>query len=810
MPPALEGVCLKAMAHRPHDRYASPGELGEELERWLADEPVAAWPEPWTVRTGRWMRHHKAAVSGAAAALVVSLAALTAGLFWYQDEQNRRATESVLREQDAERKKAVAEADVRRALDQAEAARQELYRTLTRPGGVFELLNRPENWQAKINLAEAPLERARALAKSGADLEPKLGEQADALQTELRRDDEDRRLAVHLEKIRMNKAAVVGGKFDHASADRDYRNAFAGIGVSILEGETEAPAARIRTSHIKEQLVAALDDWAFLAFRLGKEGLAEKILTAARHAAPDPAWGDRLRQIKLWSDRKTLTGLVKDAHPASMSPQMLELVGVLLGEENPMGENWLRQAQAQYPADFWLNFDLANALLKRRPLEAAGFFRVAIAARPGSAAAYNNLGNALSNNKQLPEAVAAYHKAIELDPKLALAHDNLGSALRSQNKLPEAVASHRQALALDPYLAPAYSNLGVALSDQGKLPEASAAFHKAIELDPNDATVYAKLGNALGNQRKLGEAIAACRKALELDPKLALAYSVLGNAFYDMKNLAEATAAYQRATELDPKDAGAYFNLGLALREQKKLPEAVAAYRMAIELDPSDPQGYSNLGNVLYAQKKISEACAAYQRAIEVDGKYAPAYHNLGNALLELQKYPEAGAAFRKAIELDPNHALAHGGLGIALYRSGRFEEAALALGKAVELLPNDHSSRTSFLKELKKCQHMQALDMRLAVVLQDGKAAAAGELLELALMCQEFKGRYRTAVRLYENAFASDAGLAEGWTKQPRYHAARRCRPCRSRAGGGSRQAAPCGKGPLTPRRARLASLGT
>ena len=50
VPPALEAVCLKAMAFRPEDRYLSPLDFAHDLECWLADEPVSAWQEPWTVR----------------------------------------------------------------------------------------------------------------------------------------------------------------------------------------------------------------------------------------------------------------------------------------------------------------------------------------------------------------------------------------------------------------------------------------------------------------------------------------------------------------------------------------------------------------------------------------------------------------------------------------------------------------------------------------------------------------------------------------------------------------------------------------
>jgi len=36
---ALEAVCLKAMAQKPEERYASPRALAADIERWLADEP---------------------------------------------------------------------------------------------------------------------------------------------------------------------------------------------------------------------------------------------------------------------------------------------------------------------------------------------------------------------------------------------------------------------------------------------------------------------------------------------------------------------------------------------------------------------------------------------------------------------------------------------------------------------------------------------------------------------------------------------------------------------------------------------------
>ena len=77
--PALEAICLKAMALRPEDRYPSPRALTEDLERWLGDEPVWAWPEPWPARLARWGRRHRPLVTGIAALLVTAVVALSVG-----------------------------------------------------------------------------------------------------------------------------------------------------------------------------------------------------------------------------------------------------------------------------------------------------------------------------------------------------------------------------------------------------------------------------------------------------------------------------------------------------------------------------------------------------------------------------------------------------------------------------------------------------------------------------------------------------------------------------------------------------------
>lgn len=79
VPPALESICLKAMAKAQEDRYQSPRDLATEVERWLADEPVRAHPDPFSVRLRRWGLRHRTAVAAAAALLLTSVVGLGIG-----------------------------------------------------------------------------------------------------------------------------------------------------------------------------------------------------------------------------------------------------------------------------------------------------------------------------------------------------------------------------------------------------------------------------------------------------------------------------------------------------------------------------------------------------------------------------------------------------------------------------------------------------------------------------------------------------------------------------------------------------------
>jgi serine/threonine-protein kinase len=77
--PALESICLKAMKTDPAQRYSTPRALADDVEHWLADEPVEAYPEPVAQRMRRWMRKHPTRVTAAVVLLLATVAGLAAG-----------------------------------------------------------------------------------------------------------------------------------------------------------------------------------------------------------------------------------------------------------------------------------------------------------------------------------------------------------------------------------------------------------------------------------------------------------------------------------------------------------------------------------------------------------------------------------------------------------------------------------------------------------------------------------------------------------------------------------------------------------
>ncbi len=71
-PKDLETVVIKAMAKEPQSRYATAGDLADDLERFLADKPIRARRPTLLKRAAKWSRRHQAVVWSAAVFLLLA------------------------------------------------------------------------------------------------------------------------------------------------------------------------------------------------------------------------------------------------------------------------------------------------------------------------------------------------------------------------------------------------------------------------------------------------------------------------------------------------------------------------------------------------------------------------------------------------------------------------------------------------------------------------------------------------------------------------------------------------------------------
>jgi serine/threonine protein kinase len=121
IPAELETIARKALEKNPAERYQSARDLADDLRRWLGDQTIRARPATLRQRATKWARRHKYLVRGAAAALVVAVAAGAIGsvLVWRKGQETEAAYKQV-KDQWDRAVKAEADASAQRAAAERE------------------------------------------------------------------------------------------------------------------------------------------------------------------------------------------------------------------------------------------------------------------------------------------------------------------------------------------------------------------------------------------------------------------------------------------------------------------------------------------------------------------------------------------------------------------------------------------------------------------------------------------------------------------------------------------------------------------
>lgn len=181
-----------------------------------------------------------------------------------------------------------------------------------------------------------------------------------------------------------------------------------------------------------------------------------------------------------------------------------------------------------------------------------------------------------------------------------------------------------------------------------------------------------------------------------------------------------------------------------------------------------DPATIAEIERAL-EQGNLHDATVSARALTEREPNDAAAHLTLGMLLALQENLDEAAVAFRRASELAPDAFMAHSFLGLILVQQGKVEEAVTVLRRANEL----HPGNAEIQQALAKAERLVSAQANLDRFLKNEYApGSTDERLALASLCVT-RRLYRTAVRLYSDAFAADPRVAEDLNSGNRYNAA-------------------------------------
>ncbi len=176
----------------------------------------------------------------------------------------------------------------------------------------------------------------------------------------------------------------------------------------------------------------------------------------------------------------------------------------------------LRAAELD-PAGAASRFGLASFLLSHGLDLAVSEFREAASLDPDLPDVHLELGLALADLGETPEALRELSAAVAAAPEDPVARHELALLLVEQGDDRAAIGHLREAVRLDPSAFEPHLDLGACYARKGFLAESERAYRKAAELRPDDPRAPYDLA-VLQLQRDLPEeAVASLRQAMALD-----------------------------------------------------------------------------------------------------------------------------------------------------------------------------------------------------------------------------------------------------------------------------------------------------
>jgi tetratricopeptide (TPR) repeat protein len=668
----LDWIVLKALEKDRGRRYETANAFALDVQRYLADEPVAAGPPSAAYRLRKFARRNKVALLTAA---LVSLALLLGTLIasW----QAVRATQAEGKALDGERQARAAEQKAR------------LEAVISRTVNTFvdeDLLG-----QANVDMPAGPDQRRGRDVKVGALLD-----RAAALVDKRFQGQPEVEAAIRL---------TIGNAYRSLG---DYEKA-----VPQLERAVEIRRRVLGGEH--PDTVAALISRArlYALYRLGplrhakRESLAREALEASRRVHGDEHPDTLTAQHYLATE---LEHSMKHAEAEKLYIQVLEARRRLLGAEhrntlrtrNNLAVLYLRKREyAKCEA-----LAAENLAICRRVLGSED--SLTALARNNLAATYFDSGQYAKAEPLLVEGIAESRRLVGVEhPNTQHAVSNLREIYLNQRQYAKAEPLIIESLTI---LIPrrdsnrertfqfmsAMTHLRWLLSErpsldllgQKKYAEAEPALRFYANENKFDRTHWPWL-TALA-QNMLGEALAGQRKYAEAESQLLSGYEGLKSArrkipipqrkclcdaadrivrLYEAWGKAEQAARWRKKLEQEQgeqkrrREAIAHYQRGFTLGTAGKHAQAEAEFRQAVRLQPDWPEANAALAVTLSNQGKSAEAEAAYQAGLRLQPDNRQLHLRFGKALLAWGKLRQAEAELREAIRLRPRASLRPGGV---------------------------------------------------------------------------------------------------------------------------------------------------
>jgi serine/threonine protein kinase/predicted Zn-dependent protease len=674
IPPPLQAICLKAMALKPNERYPSPQALADDLELWLADEPVSAYTAPWSARLNRWVRRHRALVAAFSVAGLLLAATASLGLFFWNSanqRQRRQAYEhrlDLLRSAEASEELAVGEIQAGRFQD----AHLLLQATARRVAAEPALAPLHDRLQARELRAECLASFYRHAQKAErlmthdldqdgvAELEAALAAVAvwdhedwwqhlptqDLTAAEVRELERD----VHLQLLLLAGARARESLMDWgnlAAARKGYRAAL----------QAAEAAQRFVPTHGGR-----------LVEHFCRVGLGEPANPRDLQHSPPSAWADyyTMGLVNFW-----VAWLPQDPISQFVLTRMLQVAN--LDMKNPLGtaEHYLRMASSLDPRHYWTYYWLGETLNAAHKYDAAELaYGVCVALQPEYMDGYYK------------RALVIWHQRQSTD-----------SPARTQELYRRALADVNAAIKAEPDSGVPYLVRCKLRTDVGELDQALADCNQAIQLgpeskglDPHFYTGYAFRADIHYQKADYGRAIADYSEAIRLFPRqingarfnMSHLYNERGNAYHRSRQYDLAVADYSEAIRW--KGEAVHFSNRAASRLAKKeFPLALQDCAQALKIRPGFSEAYQVRGATYLELGQLDKARADLNRALEVDNQYVAAWSRLaevyGQEAQTLLRAGQPARAVEQADELSRKPLCA----GVALYQCAAIYARAAA-----------------------------------------------------------------------------------------------------------------------------------